>query len=163
MRTYLRGEPILDRIEAQLARGEANACWPFTGRKDRDGYGRISKGRADYAVHRVMLETRLGRPLEPSELALHSCDSPPCCNPAHLFAGTIADNNRDKAAKGRAPRGEVNGAAKLTEEQAKEIIRLRADGYSALGLAKRFGVTDRTIYYVAKGQKWAHLSPEARP
>jgi hypothetical protein len=32
---------------------------------------------------------------------LHRCDNPPCCNPADLFFGTVADNNADMLAKGR--------------------------------------------------------------
>lgn len=32
---------------------------------------------------------------------LHKCDVPACINPDHLFLGTKADNNVDRAAKGR--------------------------------------------------------------
>lgn len=41
---------------------------------------------------------------------LHSCDNPPCCNPAHLFLGTNADNTADRHAKGRDARGAAHGA-----------------------------------------------------
>jgi hypothetical protein len=37
---------------------------------------------------------------------LHHCDNPPCCEPVCLFLGTHADNNADKAAKGRARNGQ---------------------------------------------------------
>jgi hypothetical protein len=35
-------------------------------------------------------------------LVMHSCDNPPCCNPAHLSVGTDLDNIHDMLAKGRA-------------------------------------------------------------
>ena len=40
----------------------------------------------------------------------HSCDNPQCCNPSHLFLGTFADNNSDRANKGRSyrPFGDLN-------------------------------------------------------
>lgn len=35
-------------------------------------------------------------PIPPALLVLHRCDHAPCCNPAHLYLGTAADNARDR-------------------------------------------------------------------
>lgn len=87
--------------------GGPDACWPWTSAiqsaspSSRGGYGYFYRyGRVVYA-HRHALALSLGRALEPGEQALHACDNPPCCNPAHLFAGTHRDNMQDMAAKGR--------------------------------------------------------------
>ena len=40
----------------------------------------------------------------------HRCDNPPCCNVAHLFLGTNAENHRDKENKGRQAKGEKHGS-----------------------------------------------------
>ena len=32
---------------------------------------------------------------------LHTCDTPACVNPSHLFLGTKTDNAKDRDAKGR--------------------------------------------------------------
>jgi Fe-S-cluster-containing dehydrogenase component len=62
------------------------------------GYGNTSWGTAS----RIALELALGRRLGLRyELACHHCDNPPCCNPAHLFAGSHKDNTQDAMRKGR--------------------------------------------------------------
>lgn len=73
------------------------ACWPWTGYTMASGYGRNRHGY----THRYALELALGRPLADGMESCHTCDNPPCCNPAHLFEGTRLDNERDKTAKGR--------------------------------------------------------------
>jgi hypothetical protein len=77
--------------------GGPDACWPWTGYRMASGYGRNRHGY----THRYALQLALGRPLGPGMEACHTCDNPPCCNPAHLFEGTRLDNERDKTAKGR--------------------------------------------------------------
>lgn len=82
--------------------GGPDACWPWLGLRDKDGYGLVShRRRHNYErTHRMAWEIANG-PIEVDVLILHTCDTPPCCNDAHLFDGTHMDNVRDKLRKGR--------------------------------------------------------------
>jgi hypothetical protein len=66
-----------------------------------DGYGVITAddGRQILA-HRLVYERTYGA-VPDGKYVCHHCDNPPCCNPAHLFVGTAADNNHDMISKGR--------------------------------------------------------------
>ena len=100
---------------------------------------------------------------EPAELfVLHACDNPSCCNPKHLFLGTGADNSRDMVNKGRHDpgdqKGEVNGNAKLTECDVKEIRRLYASGkFTYKELAAKFDIHFATVGYIIQEKLWPHL------
>ena len=48
---------------------------------------------------------------------------------------------------------------KLTEEERRQIIEARAEGTSAAGLARRFGVSTRTIYNALNRAKGARPGP----
>lgn len=78
-------------------------CWLWTGVRNKQGYGRVSKrtGRTLMA-HRVALADRLGRPIAEGMLAVHSCDNPPCVNPAHLSESTQSENIKQAFDRGRA-------------------------------------------------------------
>ncbi len=51
-------------------------------------------------AHRASWQISFG-PIPDGLQVLHTCDNPPCCNPAHLFLGTQLDNIYDMCAKGR--------------------------------------------------------------
>jgi hypothetical protein len=51
-------------------------------------------------AHRLSLQIATGQTGDGLS-ACHRCDVPSCVNPAHLFWGTVRDNARDAAAKGR--------------------------------------------------------------
>jgi hypothetical protein len=82
-------------------------CWEWQGSRTPAGYGKVIRqspgdpstvlsGRA----HRLSYLMAYGPP-PPDLFVLHTCDNPPCVNPAHLFLGTAEDNARDMSRKGR--------------------------------------------------------------
>lgn len=74
-------------------------CWLWTGPRDRKGYGFWSGGGERGLAHRLSL-ARTTPPPDPSLMACHQCDNPPCVNPEHLYWGTAKDNAADVMARG---------------------------------------------------------------
>jgi len=79
---------------------QENGCVEWQRGKFATGYGAVSIGGKMKLSHRVAWEIENG-PIPEGLCVLHRCDNRPCCNTKHLFMGTIADNNRDMADKGR--------------------------------------------------------------
>ena len=84
----------------------AVGCWEWQGnRDDRGGYGVVGrKGKA----HRMAYTITFGDP--GTLLVLHRCDNKACCNPRHLFLGSMRANLLDAYAKGR--KQQPQGAAR---------------------------------------------------
>lgn len=135
----------------------ATACWPWMGSKNANGYGHFSVGgRANnrrVSAHRFAYWLAHGQ-IEPGEVVCHSCDNPGCVNPAHLFAGTQAQNLADMTAKGRrsrfALRGESAPTCKVSDADAKRIATRIASGEKPAALAREFGVNRVSIYKIVK-------------
>src|SRR3990167_2515506 len=78
----------------------SNQCWLWEGCRDKQGYGRFSIYKTADKPVKHMLSHRFAWELTHGQIpkglcVLHRCDNPPCVNPAHLFLGTIHDNNHD--------------------------------------------------------------------
>lgn len=143
------------RLSRHINQGSLDACWPWTGARSPLGYGRthvyIDGQRKSRNAHQAVWLVERG-PIPPGQCVLHRCDNRACCNPAHLFLGTQAENTADRHAKGRDARGARNTKTKLSPEQVAEIRQLHASGRSAASIARDFGVWSTSIDRIVRGK-----------
>jgi hypothetical protein len=146
-------------------------CRLWQGAQGSDGYGwrktDIDGSRKGVSMHRWVMAEYLGRKLKPTEVVLHACDNPLCYRIDHLSLGTIADNNADMKAKGRAHRppvnvfhGECHPMAKLTESQVREIRGHRQSGLYVRTIAQMYDVAPSTIRRICAGVTWNTVGDE---
>lgn len=135
-------------------RPEESGCRIWTGDLSDKGYARIKVDGVPKRVSRMILANKLGRALFPGENACHTCDTPACIAPDHLFSGTQLGNMIDAKAKDRHTRGERQREARLTAAQVGEIRISTATG---LSLSEKYKVTPPTISKIRRGRTWTHL------
>lgn len=105
------------------------------------------------ALHRLVMAGKLGITLAELKgvVVRHTCDNPRCINPEHLITGTSADNNKDRAMRGRSAKT-VPSRWKLNPEQCADIVALHKPRVCGVThLARMYGVDTNTIYKVLKG------------
>ena len=151
---------LKDRFDEKYIPEPNTGCWLWTGYADPVGYGRIRDDGPKLA-HRVSWELHNGPIPEGGGhhgvCVLHSCDQPFCVNPDHLFLGSNADNQADKAKKGRAVCGSKISLSKLTESDVSEIKRLLSEGWKQIDCANLFGVSDSTVWCIKENRTWRHV------
>lgn len=150
-------------------------CWEWRGQKQRQGYGQVGWAGKRYSAHRFAWLIMYG-PIPDGQAVCHRCDNPGCVRPDHLYLATAVENTRDMIRKGRHVQGdrhwtrqhpdrvlkrfgEQNPAAKLTEEQVRDIrLRYSAGGVSMARLAAEFGVNPSTVFYIVRSVTWAETN-----
>lgn len=146
-----------DRFWAKVDRQGLDECWPWTGSLvTGNRYGRFWLDGKIVTAHRMAFTFAVG-PIPRGLHVLHSCDNPPCCNPAHLSVGTNAENTRQRDERGRRtpPRGESHGRAKLTQAQVDAICaRYAAGGISHRQLAREYGVHPSHVGRLINGSRF---------
>lgn len=131
-------------------------CWEWLAGLNRKGYGLFYASRSVGTVraHRFALAVSAGTPLT-SHVVMHTCDNPACCNPAHLKAGTHAENMSDMKRKGRSSRlfGLDNRACKFTAEVVEDARKLHRQGVSQRAIGKMLGISKTYAHELCVGAK----------
>ena len=150
------------KLEQSLKRQyiETSACIDhgFTKSVAPMGYALVAhpyKKSRCITLHRLIYADKLGLTLKDIEgvVVRHTCDNPRCINPEHLIGGTLADNNRDRAERGRSAKT-VPSRQKLSSKDCSEILlrhknRDKQNGTRAL--AREFNVDPAVICKVLRG------------
>lgn len=151
-----RAVPIHERFWKSVAVSDPDACWLWKQSTRGPGYGSAFMDGRKMDAHRVAWTIACGV-IPDGMLVLHTCDTPLCVNPAHLFLGTHKDNTADMIRKGRSKLNTSQGRnpnAKLDIQRVTEIRQLLAEGETHRNIAGRYGVTQASISYINTGKTW---------
>jgi len=181
----------IERFWSKVAKSNGDdSCWEWTAGK-KLGYGAFKAKGVQYTASKVAFVLRNGQiPHHDSYhgfCVCHRCDNPGCCNPDHLFLGTIDENIKDMVNKGRSlsgdknpsrtrpetrprgkdhhyhkkpeliRRGSDNPASKLTEEKVLEIRKMKEAGVPGNTIARQFNVSGVMVSLICRRKKWTHI------
>lgn len=141
-------------IEARIERVTESGCWIWTASTRAADYGAAYFGGRQWRAHRLSWFAYRGA-LTDGMFVLHSCDVPPCVNPAHLSLGTHCENMLDMQRKGRHGQGhmtgEAHGQARLSGLQ---VAAIRHDDRKIADIARSYLVNWSTIKKIKVGDTW---------
>ncbi len=137
-------------------------CWLWTAYVDDYGYGQMGKNADDLIRTHVASWFLHFGPVPNGLCVCHTCDTPACVRPDHLWLGTKADNLADMRNKGREGHGGAvgisNSNAKLNPEKVVAIRAMNAaGGFTHEEIGKRFGVSSSAVFSVVHGNTWSHV------
>lgn len=151
-------EEAINRFRTLVSYVGHGSCWIWKGEKlvNRE-YGLFRLQGHRYLAHRVSFLIHNGI-FNPIKVIRHTCDNPPCVNPAHLKIGTQRDNVMDAVKKLRMQHGETHCRAKLTTKEVMEIQKLLKRGHQQKAIAEMFGVNKSTICCINIKRNWKHVN-----
>ncbi len=134
--------------------------WVLAARIDRGGYAyvQVSHGgrNVQLYVHRAVCAAFRGSPSP--ELEVRHLDGDKTNNALdNLVWGTSAENTADRFAHGAIAVGNRNGKSKITVDEAKRMISMRAQGSTYRALAAVFGLSPQAVQQICLGYRRRYL------
>jgi hypothetical protein len=156
---------------ARVSKAGPDDCWEWTGALTSNGYGNLGWGGTNVQAHRLAFALAVGgiglltgfrqpgRARVYRKFVLHRCDNRKCCNPAHLFLGSMRANQLDAYEKGRKvqPRSK-HANAKMSPDTVREVRRLYAQGARQVDLAAMAGVSQVAISLVVRNETYKDIT-----
>lgn len=133
-----------------------SGCWLWTGLLTSSGYGKIGW---HIIAHRFSYE-RFNGPIPDGMFVCHSCDTPACVNPAHLWIGTTDDNMADMAAKKRSAHG-ARHSKSIPVDVVLTAYEAMSEGMPTTRAAKEFGLSETMAWMVKRRKTWHFAEPAA--
>jgi hypothetical protein len=93
----------------------------------------------------------------PDQAVCHRCDTAACVRPAHLFLGTVAENNRDMREKRRHAYGERHWGAKVNAADVVRIRQRRSNGEPLKAIGADYGLTFQAVWDICARRIWKHV------
>ncbi len=144
-------EDVEHYLLSRVSYDHATGCWNWVLARDKDGYGWCTRIHGTKKAHRLSFQVFSGDLIAGLQI-IHSCDNPPCINPAHLRQGTVDDNMKDAIARDR-----HGDRAKLTAAKARKIRTAFAAGNITQDLlAKRHKVNPSTVSNIITRDTWRY-------
>lgn len=149
--------PPAERFWAMV--DKSDSCWLWRGAVNDAGYGRFMWTMGKVLQAHVAALLLVGVKVLAGQIVCHTCDNPPCVNPAHLFVGTQRDNLLDMTSKGRRRHaiGENASSAKLTAVDVVEIRHMYAAGIGYQRIGATFGIHQSTVSAIVSCRTWRHV------
>ncbi len=149
-----------ERFWMKVEQGDDDMCWPWLGGVrfrwvDKRGFAtNVTPRRAAWAIAH-------NDEFAPNWAMIDvSCRNVMCCNPKHIVWVQKRDmTNRRPTSR----RGELHGAAILTEEKVRMIRRRyndRSHPITQAALAEEIGVRQETINQIVNWRTWKHVKDE---
>lgn len=91
-------DKVIALFRSRIHYGKPNDCWEWG--EGYFGYRKFQFDGKPHGAHRVMWTIKNG-PIPNGKMICHTCDNPPCVNPAHLFLGNNSSNMQDAVDKKR--------------------------------------------------------------
>lgn len=148
-------ESVKKRFEKHVVRNDG--CWDWKGCIHHSGYLPFNYyGSINSYAHIVSWKIHFGE-IPKGMCVCHKCDNKKCTNPEHLFLGTQKENVDDMYSKNRGQTGTKHHKAKLDDEKVKEIKKLLLLGVTMTRIAKDYGVSCGTIFFIKEEKIWKHI------